>query len=246
MKKLLLASLLSAVSFASSATIVEVSTSQGVIKINLFDQKTPKTVENFMSYLDDAAYNQTVIHRSVKDFIIQGGGFTYSDDFDRITTKPAVINEPIYSNVKGTIAMAKLGGNPNSATSQWFFNLKDNSANLDVQNSGFTVFGQITDDSQATLDKIAALVHCGEIPVVGITTEQCLKSDVTISNANLVTIQSVLVIDDDPNSAQNLTPAKNTLISQVVPPSQKEDSSGSMAWLLGALLLVLPCLKRAK
>ena len=118
MKKLLLASLLSAVSFASSATIVEVSTSQGVIKINLFDQKTPKTVENFMSYLDDAAYNQTVIHRSVKDFIIQGGGFTYSDDFDRITTKPAVINEPIYSNVKGTIAMAKLGGNPNSATSQ--------------------------------------------------------------------------------------------------------------------------------
>lgn len=77
MKKLLLASLLSAVSFASSATIVEVSTSQGVIKINLFDQKTPKTVENFMSYLDDAAYNQTVIHRSVKDFIIQGGGFTY-------------------------------------------------------------------------------------------------------------------------------------------------------------------------
>ena len=142
--------------------------------------------------------------------------------------------------------MAKLGGNPNSATSQWFFNLKDNSANLDVQNSGFTVFGQITDDSQATLDKIAALVHCGEIPVVGITTEQCLKSDVTISNANLVTIQSVLVIDDDPNSAQNLTPAKNTLISQVVPPSQKEDSSGSMAWLLGALLLVLPRLKRAK
>jgi hypothetical protein len=108
------------------------------------------------------------------------------------------------------------------------------------------VFGQITDDSQATLDKIAALVHCGEIPVVGITTEQCLKSDVTISNANLVTIQSVLVIDDDPNSAQNLTPAKNTLISQVVPPSQKEDSSGSMAWLLGALLLVLPRLKRAK
>ncbi|MGO2348421.1 peptidylprolyl isomerase [Pseudoalteromonas nigrifaciens] len=240
MKKLLLASLLSAVSFASSATIVEIKTSQGIIKVNLFDQQTPKTVANFLSYVGDAAYNQTVIHRSVKDFIIQGGGFTYSDGFDRITTKPAVINEPIYSNVKGTIAMAKLGGNPNSATSQWFFNLKDNSAGnpkLDTQNGGFTVFGQIMDDSQATLDKIAALVHCEEVPVVGITKDQCA----TISNVNLVSIDNMYVLDDDPNTAHDLLPVENTLIGKM-----SNDSSGSMAWLLGALLLVLPRLKRAK
>ena len=66
---------------------------------------------------------------------------------DPITTKPAVINEPVYSNVKGTIAMAKQGGNENSATSQWFFNMSDNSQNLDLQNGGFTVFGQITAQS---------------------------------------------------------------------------------------------------
>ena len=66
MKKLLLGSLLASASFASTATIVEMQTSQGVIEINLFDQETPKTVENFLSYIDDEAYNQTVIHRSIR------------------------------------------------------------------------------------------------------------------------------------------------------------------------------------
>jgi len=178
---------------------------------------------------------------------IQGGGFTFSDEMDPITTKPAVINEPIYSNVKGTIAMAKQGGNENSATSQWFFNMSDNSQNLDLQNGGFTVFGQITAQSQETLDKIAALVHCSQVPLVGVTKEQCSDENVVISNQNLVSIQTVVVLDDDPNSAQNLTPKENTLIDNVeVTPPKTSDSSGSMAWLLGALLLVAPRLKRAK
>ncbi|WP_372762809.1 peptidylprolyl isomerase [Pseudoalteromonas sp.] len=234
MKKLLLASLLSAVSFASSATIVEIKTSQGIIKVNLFDQQTPHTVRNFLSYIEEAAYNQTVIHRSIDDFIIQGGGYTFSDDFDAIATKAAVINEPVFSNVKGTIAMAKVGGKPNSATSQWFFNLKDNSQNLDVQNNGFTVFGQIMEGSQATLDKIAALLHCGEVPVVNLTKEQCASK----SHVNLVSIENMYVLDDDPNSAQALSPTKNTLLEK------NAESSGSMAWLLAAALLVLPRLKR--
>lgn len=252
MKKLLLGSLLASASFASTATIVEMQTSQGIIVINLFDQETPNTVENFLSYIDDEAYNQTVIHRSINNFVIQGGGFTFSDDFDAIETKPAIINEPVFSNVKGTIAMAKLGGNPDSATSQWFFNMSDNSAGssqLDTQNGGFTVFGQITAASQVTLDNIAALVHCGETPVVGITSEQCSSNDVTISSTNLVSIQSVSVLDDDPNSSQGLTVTLNTLIDKDTSPSEpvSEDSSGGgIAWLLGAFLLVLPRLKRTK
>ena len=120
MKKLILASILTAASFSSAATIVEMQTSQGTIEINLFDQQTPKTVENFLSYVDDAAYNQTVIHRSVDKFVIQGGGFTFSDEMDPITTKPAVINEPVYSNVKGTIAMAKQGGNETAPLANGF------------------------------------------------------------------------------------------------------------------------------
>ncbi|MBB1432873.1 peptidylprolyl isomerase [Pseudoalteromonas sp. SG43-6] len=239
MKKLLLCGLLTATSFASHATVVEMQTSQGAIKVDLFDQQTPKTVENFLSYIQSDAYNQTVIHRSIKDFIIQGGGFTFTDDFKAITTSPAVVNEPELSNVKGTIAMAKLSNNANSATSQWFFNLKDNSANLDKQNGGFTVFGQITADSYAVLDKISALVHCGEIPVVNLTKDQCASADTTLTIANLVSINSVLVLDDDPNSSVNLSPKENTLIDDSTPtqPDDGDSSSGSMSWLLPLLLL---------
>ncbi|ATC88708.1 peptidylprolyl isomerase [Pseudoalteromonas arctica] len=249
MKKFFLGSLLAAASFSSTATIVEMKTSQGIIVINLFDQDTPKTVENFLSYVDDESYNQTVIHRSLSDFVIQGGGFTFSDDFDPITTKPAIINEPVFSNVKGTIAMAKVDGDPNSATSQWFFNIVDNSvgsAQLDTQNGGFTVFGQITEASQATLDNIAALVHCGETPVVGITAEQCASTDVTISSANLVTIQNVAIMDDDPNSAAGLTVTENTLIDSDTSTDSSSGSGGGLIWLLGAFLLAVPRLKRAK
>lgn len=246
MKKLLLGSALAAASFTSTATIVEMNTSQGVIEINLFDQQTPKTVANFLSYVQDDSYNETVIHRSVSNFVIQGGGFTFSDSLDAITTKPAVENEPVFSNVKGTIAMAKLSGDANSATSQWFFNITDNSAALDTQNGGFTVFGQITAASQSTLDKIAALVHCGETPVVDITAEQCASTDVTISSANLVTIQNVAVMDDDPNSAAGLTVTENTLIDSGTSTDSSSSSGGGLIWLLGAFLLAVPRLKRAK
>ena len=85
------------------------------------------------------------------------------------------------------------------------------------------------------------------MPLVGVTKEQCSDENLIISNENLVSIQSVVVLDDDPNSAQNLTPKENTLIDNVeVTPPKTSDSSGSMAWLLGALLLVAPRLKRAK
>ncbi|GAA61361.1 peptidyl-prolyl cis-trans isomerase [Pseudoalteromonas sp. BSi20652] len=246
MKKILLGSVLAAASFTSAATIVEMNTSQGTIEINLFDQQTPKTVANFLSYVQDDSYNETVIHRSVSNFVIQGGGFTFSDSLDAITTKPAVENEPVFSNVKGTIAMAKLSGDADSATSQWFFNITDNSAALDTQNGGFTVFGQITAASQSTLDKIAALVHCGETPVVGITAEQCASTDVTISNANLVTIQNVAIMDDDPNSAAGLTVIENTRIDSNSSTDSGSSSGGGLIWLLGAFLLAVPRLKRAK
>ena len=246
MKKLLLGSVLAAASFTSAATIVEMNTSQGVIEINLFDQQTPKTVANFLSYVQDDSYNETVIHRSVSNFVIQGGGFTFSDSLDAITTKSAVENEPVFSNVKGTIAMAKLSGDADSATSQWFFNITDNSAALDTQNGGFTVFGQITAASQSTLDKIAALVHCGETPVVGIIAEQCASTDVTISSANLVTIQNVAVIDDDPSSSAGLIVTANTLIDADTSTDSGSSSGGGIAWLLSALLLGVPRLKRAK
>lgn len=251
MKKCLIGSLLAFSCFTSQATIVEMQTSHGVIELNLFDQQAPNTVANFLSYIEDDAYNQTVIHRSVSDFVIQGGGFTFTDELVPITTKPAVVNEPVLSNVKGTIAMAKLANDENSATSQWFFNMVDNSEALDTQNGGFTVFGQITAQSQATLDNIAGLVHCGDIPLVDITSEQCSSSDVALSSANFVTINSVVVLDDDPLSSANLNPTANTLISQDDSSSEAGSSSSSggsmgVGFCLIALLGVGKRLKRAK
>ena len=251
MKKCLIGSLLAFSCFTSQATIVEMQTSHGVIELNLFDQQAPNTVANFLSYIEDDAYNQTVIHRSVSDFIIQGGGFTFTDELVPITTKPAVVNEPVLSNVKGTIAMAKLANDENSATSQWFFNMVDNSEALDTQNGGFTVFGQITAQSQATLDNIAGLVHCGDIPLVDITSEQCSSSDVALSSANFVTINSVVVLDDDPLSSANLNPTANTLISQDDSSAEAGSSSSSggsmgVGFCLIALLGVGKRLKRAK
>ena len=251
MKKCLIGSLLAFSCFTSQATIVEMQTSHGVIELNLFDQQAPNTVANFLSYIEDDAYNQTVIHRSVSDFVIQGGGFTFTDELVPITTKPDVVNEPVLSNVKGTIAMAKLANDENSATSQWFFNMVDNSEALDTQNGGFTVFGQITAQSQATLDNIAGLVHCGDIPLVDITSEQCSSSDVALSSANFVTINSVVVLDDDPLSSANLNPTANTLISQDDSSAEAGSSSSSggsmgVGFCLIALLGVGKRLKRAK
>ncbi len=93
--------------------------------------------------------------------MVQGGGFTVND----FSAEPVPTDDPVQnefsaqrSNLRGTIAMAKLGGDPNSATSQWFFNLSDNSANLDNQNGGFTVFGEVLSETDLqTVDAIAAI-----------------------------------------------------------------------------------------
>ncbi len=115
------------------------------MEIDLFEEETPETVANFLNYVNDGDYANTFIHRSVAGFVIQGGGFTFIDgERQSVPTDPPVVNEPGISNLRGTIAMAKLSGDPNSATSQWFINLADNAENLDGQNGGFTVFGQVT------------------------------------------------------------------------------------------------------
>lgn len=139
----------------SLTTNVRFDTVMGSIYVTLYDTQTPLTVANFLRYVHDGAYASSVIHRSVPGFVLQGGGYSYPGWWD-IPTYAPVQNEPGISNTYGTIAMAKLGGDPNSATSQWFFNLADNSSNLDNQNGGFTVFGHVTAGMDVVL-AIAAL-----------------------------------------------------------------------------------------
>ncbi|MGB5633151.1 MAG: peptidylprolyl isomerase [Waterburya sp.] len=144
----------------------------GITDVLLFDQTgagAPESVKNFRNYVNDEDYTGSIIHRSIPGFIIQGGGFRVdpSTDFnanleeiESIPDDPAVVNEfsAARSNRRGTIALAKLGNDPNSATNQWFFNLADNSENLDNQNGGFTVFGEVlTESDLAPVDGISNL-----------------------------------------------------------------------------------------
>jgi cyclophilin family peptidyl-prolyl cis-trans isomerase len=137
---------------------VRMITNLGNIDVVLFEDITPMTVANFRSYINAGKYANTLIHRSVRGFVIQGGGYFLDESTIYAVEKNApIVNEFHLSNLRGTIAMAKLAENPDSATSEWFFNLADNSENLDSQNGGFTVFGRVTDQSLAVIDAIAAL-----------------------------------------------------------------------------------------
>ena len=119
----------------SDATVVEFQTVLGNFQVNLYDNDTPTTVTNFLDYVNNGAYTNAIMHRSVPNFVVQGGGFRFDTTWPAtsIAANPAIVNEPEFSNIRGTIAMAKTS-QPDSATNQWFFNLSDNSANLDVQN----------------------------------------------------------------------------------------------------------------
>ena len=145
---------------ALASDIVRVDTDSESFVLEMYADTAPVTVANFLSYVNSGAYEDTIIHRKVNNFVIQGGGFYYdpaSSDIAAISVGPAIVNEFSRSNTRGTIAMAKLDGDPNSATSQWFVNLGDNSANLDSQNGGFTVFGKVLGTGMTAVDAIGAL-----------------------------------------------------------------------------------------
>lgn len=116
-----------------------------VMDMALFSNRTPVTRQNFLNYVASGAYVDSFIHRSVPGFVIQGGASRIvSGEIQFIPTNPPIVNEFGISNTLGTVSMAKLDGDPNSATSQWFVSLGANSNELDPQNGGFTVFGRMT------------------------------------------------------------------------------------------------------
>lgn len=149
-------------SMAQANSVACFTSSMGQFCIELFETQTPITTANFLNYIQNDAYKNGIFHRSIPGFVIQGGGFKVVDGASgeslvAVNTFSPIINEFKISNTRGTVAMAKLGGNPNSATSQWFVNLADNSVNLDHQNGGFTVFGRVIFDGMAVFDAIAKL-----------------------------------------------------------------------------------------
>ncbi len=148
----------------SASPTARFSTVEGNIDVSLDTVNTPLTYANFLHYADNGLWDYTFFHRDVPGFVIQGGGFNASltdntaAGLSEIPTISPVVNEFHTSNTRGTIAMAKVDGNVNSATDQWFFNEVDNGSNLDGQNGGFTVFGTVKNASSlAVMDQIAAL-----------------------------------------------------------------------------------------
>ena len=167
------------VALPATATIVRFETTLGDIDVRMFDTATPQSVANFLNYASDGDFVGSFFHRAPKQvrrdeqgqpvqdgngqfifdtFVVQGGGFGFTDagGLTVVPTDQPVVNEPGLSNLPWTIAYAKQANDPNSATSGFFFNTVDNSANLDFQNEGFTVFARVV-RGQSVLDSIAAL-----------------------------------------------------------------------------------------
>ncbi|HEY2258009.1 MAG TPA: peptidylprolyl isomerase [Variovorax sp.] len=144
-------------SWAQAAPRVKFVTSAGDFVVELAPDKAPKTVANFLQYVKDKQYDGTVFHRVIDGFMIQGGGFT-ADMKEKPTRAPIPLEaQSGLKNAKYSIAMARTS-DPNSATAQFFINVKDN-ANLDAPNPdghGYAVFGKVVSGTEV-VDKIRAV-----------------------------------------------------------------------------------------
>jgi cyclophilin family peptidyl-prolyl cis-trans isomerase len=148
-------------------TVVVMETSKGTIKIELFDDKAPVTVKNFLSYVDDKFYDGTIFHRvmgkenSERDFMIQGGG--YEPGMKEKKTKEPIKNEAGngVSNTRGTLAMARTN-DPDSATAQFFINVVDNKfLDRSARGAGYAVFGKVI-EGMDVVDQIKAIKTTGD------------------------------------------------------------------------------------
>ena len=159
---------------------VQLATSLGDIVVELDPTKAPKTVENFLQYVKDKHYDGTVFHRVINGFMIQGGGFT--PDMAQKPTRPPIPLEATngLKNDKYTIAMARTG-DPNSATSQFFINVKNN----DMLNApspdghGYAVFGQVI-EGQDVVDKIKAVATGNKGPYQNVPTTPVVIESATV------------------------------------------------------------------
>ncbi len=158
--------------------LVEMRTSLGMMKIELYPDKAPKTVENFLSYVREGFYDGTIFHRVIDGFMIQGGGFT--PDMSEKETRAPIENEAAngLKNLRGTLAMARTN-DPHSATAQFFINGKDN-AFLDYKEStrtgyGYAVFGKVVEglDVLEKIEKVSTGSRNGyeDVPVENVVIE---------------------------------------------------------------------------
>jgi peptidyl-prolyl cis-trans isomerase A (cyclophilin A)/peptidyl-prolyl cis-trans isomerase B (cyclophilin B) len=196
--------LLSATNTATAAPFVELQTNLGTITLELRSDKAPVTVENFLKYVNSGFYKNVLFHRLVKNFVLQGGGFNKPDGKIKPTLGgiPNEANNGL-SNLSGTIAMARTS-DPNSATAQFFINLKDNTF-LDYSaptatsagSAGYAVFGSVLSYSMPLVRTIENFAVYGDVPgYMNVSGTQTGHGDVPFSpNTGLVYIDAAYASD---------------------------------------------------
>lgn len=141
---------------SNSEDLVSIKTNYGEIIVELYPEKAPITVENFKSYAEEGFYDGTIFHRVINDFMIQGGGYTTSEEAKQTKDSIVLESDNGLSNEKYTIAMARTNS-PNSATSQFFINTKDNDfLDYSSQSDGYAVFGKVI-KGQNVVEKIESV-----------------------------------------------------------------------------------------
>lgn len=156
-----------------------VETSLGAFEVTLRPDIAPKTVNNFKQYVADEFYDDTIFHRVIPGFMVQGGGF--DTDLNQRPTRSPVVNEarPTAKNLRGTVAMARTR-NPDSATSQFFINLADNGfLDAGVRGAGYTVFGTVT-DGMGVVDAIASKPTRQQRGMADVPNEPIIITNITL------------------------------------------------------------------
>ena len=194
-----------------SGQAVRVLSSEGPFDMQLLPAAAPNTVTNFLRYVDAGLYRNLLVHRSIPGRLIQSGAVTLDGySLHEVPLFPPVTNEFQLSNLRGTVAMAKLAGSPDSATSDWFVNAADNTE-LDTNNGGFTVFARVLGAGMSNVDRIAALPVYDKtnfFPTFGdLFAEMPLKNHNTNAGlfiSNLVVITNVVKLPAATSSTRSL------------------------------------------
>ncbi len=165
---------------ADKNPVVVIDTSMGTIKVELYADKAPGTVKNFLAYVDDKHFDNTLFHRVIDGFMIQGGGMDAANKKEKPTKEP-IKNESDngVKNERGTIAMARTD-EPNSATAQFFINHKDNDF-LNKEKAkdkvGYAVFGKVVDGMEV-VDKIAKVeTNARDMPTKDVVIKSIRRAD---------------------------------------------------------------------